>query len=279
MIEASFEYGSNSSAAMNGAYQYDMGQRLRMRGLPSPEELTEADELLSGETVAVMAHFAYQGDEQTKMRLAQWNDERGEWLVSVPDEYLTRHEVVNVYVYVSYGADESGRRNKTMYTAAFIPQRRPAPGDVASEEQLDRWDGIAAEVDLELADARMAIDRALDVADSIVQTMETAQGIVQPVQEAAKQAKEAHERLEAVCTRFDGMKVQTVSLAPGAKATADLAGDLLKFGVPKGERGDAGPAGEDGPSDMVFSFDDETGTLTIQRGEDMAENAFESLVL
>ena len=46
MIEASFEQGRGRSAAVSGAYQYDTGQRLRMYGLPGPDELAQRDELL-----------------------------------------------------------------------------------------------------------------------------------------------------------------------------------------------------------------------------------------
>ena len=53
MIEASFEQGRGRSAAVSGAYQYDTGQRLRLRGLPSPSELLERDALLSGEAATV----------------------------------------------------------------------------------------------------------------------------------------------------------------------------------------------------------------------------------
>ena len=43
MIEASFEQGRGRSAAVSGAYQYDTGQRIRMHGLPGPEELARRD--------------------------------------------------------------------------------------------------------------------------------------------------------------------------------------------------------------------------------------------
>ena len=40
MIEASFDAQGRSAAAA-GAYQYDTGQRVRLHGLPSPEELAQ----------------------------------------------------------------------------------------------------------------------------------------------------------------------------------------------------------------------------------------------
>ena len=38
MIEANFESRTHKNAAIAGVYQYDTGQRLRMRGLPTPDE-------------------------------------------------------------------------------------------------------------------------------------------------------------------------------------------------------------------------------------------------
>ena len=111
MIEASF--GTSREAAIDGVYQYDTGQRLRLSGLPSPDELAEMDDLLSGDLVALQVHFSYLGDTQTEMRLARWDDDRWVWVVEIPEQYMTRHEEVHVYVYVSYGTDESGSRNKT----------------------------------------------------------------------------------------------------------------------------------------------------------------------
>lgn len=56
MIDAIFDRHSRS-AAVSGVYQYDTGQRLRLRGLPSPDEMLERDTLLSGEEVTVQAQF------------------------------------------------------------------------------------------------------------------------------------------------------------------------------------------------------------------------------
>ena len=48
MIEANFESRTHKNAAIAGVYQYDTGQRLRMRGLPTPDELAEMDDFLAG---------------------------------------------------------------------------------------------------------------------------------------------------------------------------------------------------------------------------------------
>lgn len=74
MIDASFDRHSRS-AAVSGIYQYDTGQRMRLRGLPSPEELLERDTMLSGDAVTVQAQFGYEGDSQTEPRLAAWDDD------------------------------------------------------------------------------------------------------------------------------------------------------------------------------------------------------------
>ena len=128
MINASFDKLSKQ-AAIDGVYQYDTGQRLRLSGLPSPEELSEEDDFLSGDLAAVQVHFGYLGDTQAEMRLAEWNEERKVWTVDLPDEYLTRSEQVNVYVYVSHGATENESRNRTMYTGVFTPNEAMSAGD------------------------------------------------------------------------------------------------------------------------------------------------------
>ena len=105
MIVASFDKNQNRTAAVSGAYQYDIGQRLVMHGLPSPSEMAGEDDLLSGDMVTVQAQFSYVGDSQSEMRIAMWDEERQAWLVGVPDEYLTRHREVHVYVFCYYGSN------------------------------------------------------------------------------------------------------------------------------------------------------------------------------
>jgi len=74
LIEASFEPAKSRSAAVSGAYQYDTGQRLRMLGLPSPEEFLEMDELLAEDSeMTVRVQFAFVGDSQTEERSAEYD--------------------------------------------------------------------------------------------------------------------------------------------------------------------------------------------------------------
>ena len=122
MLEAHFDPQASHSADVTGATQYDSGQRLRIYGLPTPQELLDADDLLSGETVSVQVQFAYKGDSQSETRPAEYDDQAGCYLCEVPNAYLTRASEVQVYVYVGYGADADGKtRSKTMYTATFRP--------------------------------------------------------------------------------------------------------------------------------------------------------------
>lgn len=159
MVEASFDR-SGRSAAVSGIYQYDTGQRLRLRGLPSPGELLERDDLLSGEAVAVQAQFAYEGDSQTEPRLAVWDDGQEAWLVEIPDAYMTRSETVRVFVEVYYGADENGGRTKTMYEGVYRPVSRPASSNTVTDDQLSAWETLEAEVDLVLVSAGTAVTNA-----------------------------------------------------------------------------------------------------------------------
>ena len=115
MIHASFDDRSHNSAAIAGIYQYDTGQRLKMHGLPSPQELAERDDFLSGDAVTVQAQYGFVGDSQTETRLAAFDAQTGCWEAEIPDAYLTRSSAVKVFVYVSYGATEDEVRAKTCY--------------------------------------------------------------------------------------------------------------------------------------------------------------------
>ncbi len=84
MIEANFESRTHKNAAIAGVYQYDTGQRLRMRGLPTPDELAEMDDFLAGDVVTVQAQYGYAGTARrkrasrplTRKRAAGWRISR-----------------------------------------------------------------------------------------------------------------------------------------------------------------------------------------------------------
>ena len=260
MIDASFDRHSRS-AAVSGIYQYDTGQRMRLRGLPSPEELLEKDALLSGDAVTVQAQFAYEGDSQTEPRLAAWDDELYAWLVDIPDAYLTRSETVRVYVEVYYGADENGGRTKTMYEGVFKPISRPASNDTVTDDQLEAWSTLTAEVDLVLSTAGPAQQNAVSQAESAISAGDTAQTAAAHAREAAQEAKDAEDALAALGCTLGGMTVQTETLAAGSAATATLSGNMLTLGIPRGADGPKGETGDTGPADITLSFSD--GVLTI----------------
>ena len=161
MITASFNHRNNDSAAVTGAYQYDTGQRVRLVGLPSPDDLAKKDDFLSGDQVTVECQFAFQGDSQTESRLAQWDDDKEAWIANVPDVYLQRYEEVHFYVLVFYGSTEDdGIRRKTMYEAVFTPQYRPAPSDTVTPAQQDAWAALVGQVNEALLTIRTATDNA-----------------------------------------------------------------------------------------------------------------------
>lgn len=260
MIDASFDRHSRS-AAVSGIYQYDTGQRMRLRGLPSPEELLEKDALLSGEAVTVQAQFGYDGDSQTEPRLAAWDEDLYAWLVDIPDAYLTRSETVRVFVEVYYGADENGARTKTMYEGVFKPISRPASNDTATDDQLEAWAALAAEVDLVLSTAGPAEQNAVSQAESAVAAAGAAQASADNAQEAAQEAQDAEDALAALGRALGGMTVRTVTLAAGSAATVELSGNVLTLGIPRGADGAKGETGSDGYSDITLSFSG--GVLTI----------------
>lgn len=143
MIEASFEQATHKSAAIGGIYQYDTGQRLRMHGLPTPEELAEMDDFLVGDAVTVQAQYGYIGDSQTETRLAAFDAQTGCWEAEIPDAYLTRSSAVKVFVYVSYGAteDECGRRPATRGVSPDQPPCAGVSGHAEPGERVGRAGG------------------------------------------------------------------------------------------------------------------------------------------
>mgnify|MGYP006909847736 CR=1 FL=1 len=160
MIHARFDDRSHKSAAIAGIYQYDTGQRLKMHGLPSPQELAERDDFLSGDAVTVQAQYGFVGDSQTETRMASYDEASGCWTADIPDIYLTQSSAVKVFVYVGYGAAEGAGRSKTCYEGSFTPVSRPAPGTQVTPEQTNAWDALVAEVNLTLAKMNTAVSGA-----------------------------------------------------------------------------------------------------------------------
>ena len=260
MLNATFD-ALNHSAAISGAYQYDTGQRLRLSGLPSPEEMTEADDMLTGELPAVQVQYGWIGDSQTEMRLAQWDDDRWCWLADIPDAYLTRHEAVHVYVYISYGG-AGGGRNKTMYEGVFTPISRPAPSTTVTAEQIERWNTLEAEVELALVSAQTSSSHAASAAQNANAAAQNALIAAEAASEAAHDAQDAADRLGDVDARWEGMTAAAVTPAEIRDADAYFRADnLIWFELPRGETGAKGATGDTGPADIALSFSD--GVLTI----------------
>jgi hypothetical protein len=267
MIVASFDKTQNRTAAVSGAYQYDTGQRLAMHGLPSPSEMAGRDDLLSGDLVTVQAQFSYKGDSQADMRLAVWDEARQLWLCDVPDEYLTRHRDVHVYVYCYYGADKIGERGETAYEATFRPISRPAPSGTVTEEQLRQWANLKDEIEISFSKVDSAIANANEAAEAVEAAGERAVQAEKDAEAAAKSAKDAMDELQDAGGDVGNAESSTTMLPGGSEATAslDLTGNVgrLDIGSPRGNDGPKGETGETGPSDIKVEFDADTGTLTI----------------
>lgn len=228
MIHASFDDKSHKSAAIAGIYQYDTGQRLKMHGLPSPKELAEKDDFLSGDVVTVQAQYGFIGDSQTETRLASYDEASGCWTADIPDIYLTRSSTVKVFVYVGYGAAEGAGRSKTCYEGSFTPISRPAPGTQVTPGQANAWDELVAEVNLTLAKMNTATSGA------------------------------------NAATREYGSG-STVSLTDDGVKKILLLG--LERGMPgrdgaKGERGEKGDKGDTGPAGVTFELVGTVLTIT-----------------
>ena len=273
MIVASFDKTQNRTAAVSGAYQYDTGQRLAMHGLPSPSEMAGEDDLLSGDLVTVQAQFSYVGDSQADMRLAMWDEERQLWLVDVPDDYLTRHRDVHVYVYLYYGADETSERAETAYEATFRPISRPAPSGKVTEDQIAQWNALKAEIEISMAKVESTIGNANSSANEALDAASDAIAAAQKAQEAQETADAAGEALRQVASRLDSMFRTLHDLPAGSEAEAQIdlssSAAALEIGAPRGADGPKGEPGEIGPADIKLEYDAETKTLYITtRGEE-----------
>ena len=148
MIEANFELRTHKSAAIAGIYQYDTGQRLRMRGLPTPDELAEMDDFLTGDVATVQAQYGYAGDSQTETRIASYDGETGCWTADIPDVYLTRSSAVKVFVYV-HPAD--GRHRCSAGNAHQLCGSVPVPCDRQPAVHAGPLEGAALGADRDSA--------------------------------------------------------------------------------------------------------------------------------
>ena len=278
MIHASFDDKSHKSAAIAGIYQYDTGQRLKMHGLPSPKELAEKDDFLSGDAVTVQAQYGFIGDSQTETRLASYDEASGCWTADIPDIYLTRSSTVKVFVYVGYGAAEGAGRSKTCYEGSFTPISRPAPGTQVTPGQANAWDELVAEVNLTLAkintatsganaatetanvatsganQAADAANKAAEAANGAAGAANTAAGSANSASEAANQAaKAANTAAGSANTQAEhlqNMVVQAATREYGSGSTASLTDDgekkILSLGLERGMPGKDGAKGERG---------------------------------
>lgn len=289
MIHASFDDRSHKSAAIAGIYQYDTGQRLKMHGLPSPRELAERDDFLSGDAVTVQAQYGFIGDSQTETRLASYDEASGCWTADIPDIYLTRSSTVKVFVYVGYGAAEGAGRSKTCYEGSFTPVSRPAPGTQVTPEQTNAWDALVAEVNLTLAKMNTAVsganaatetanvaasgaNQAAEAANKAAGTANTAAGSANSAAEAANTAAAGANTQAA---HLQSMVVQAATREYGSGSTASLTDDGekkilslgLERGMPgrdgvKGDKGEKGDKGDTGPAGVTFQLVGTVLTIT-----------------
>ena len=282
MIHASFDDKSHKSAAIAGIYQYDTGQRLKMHGLPSPKELAEKDDFLSGDAVTVQAQYGFIGDSQTETRLASYDEASGCWTADIPDIYLTRSSTVKVFVYVGYGAAEGAGRSKTCYEGSFTPVSRPAPGTQVTPEQTNAWDALVAEVNLTLAKMNTAVsgaNAAAETAGTAAKAADKAAGSASSAAEAANQAAEAANTAAAgantQAAHLQSMVVQAATREYGSGSTASLTDDGekkilslgLERGMPgrdgaKGDKGEKGDPGDPGPAGVTFQLVGTVLTIT-----------------
>lgn len=284
MIDAHFDPTRSRGAAISGVYQFDTGQRLRLLGLPSKEELGNTGDLVGGiEEPSVSVHFCYEGDtEVTDTAAFQPEGEPEAWYVDVPDDYLMRSEPVHLYVYVYYGDveievtdEETGEtrtdtvaRASTMYEGVFTPIARPALRGTVTVEIQNAWEALQSKIDDAQALAQAAAENAekgRQAAQAVVDVVLRRAG---EADDAAKEVKAAQDQMTEVGDEFKYAQVTVESLPPETKyATAKLIdeGNVRRFllGIPRGADGADGARGEKGPADVSIIFDAMTDSLTI----------------
>ena len=264
MIEANFELRTHTSAAIAGIYQYDTGQRLRMRGLPTPDELAEMDDFLTGDVVTVQAQYGYAGDSQTETRIASYDEETGCWTADIPDVYLTRSSAVKVFVYVSYGATDGESRAKTCYEGSFTPISRPAPSTQVTPSQGNAWDALVTEINLTLSKINTAISEANAATEGAKTQTEATQKAVQAANTQAQRLADMDIRAQA---REYGSGSTAQMADSGGKLVLTLGIERGKPGAKgdKGDKGDRGDKGDTGPAGVTFSLSGTTLTITTTK--------------
>lgn len=264
MIEANFESKTHKSAAIAGIYQYDTGQRLRMRGLPTPDELAEMDDFLTGDVVTVQAQYGYAGDSQTETRIASYDEETGCWTADIPDVYLTRSSAVKVFVYVSYGATDGESRAKTCYEGSFTPISRPAPSTQVTPSQGNAWDALVTEINLTLSKINTAISEANAATEGAKTQTEATQKAVQAANTQAQRLADMDIRAQA---REYGSGSTAQMADSGGKLVLTLGIERGKPGAKgdKGDKGDRGDKGDTGPAGVTFSLSGTTLTITTTK--------------
>lgn len=238
MIEASFETRQGRETAISGAYQYDTGQRLRMHGLPSPQELAERDDFLAGDRVVVQTQYSFVGDEQTEMRPAAYDEDGDVWLADIPDVYMARSAPVHVYIYVMHGSTETALRAKTCYEATFTPISRPAPSTIVTPSQSNTWDILVEEINLTLAAmnaATSATNAATENATTATRAADAATGCANAAaagaDEARDQANTAAKNADRATSEANGAAEKANAAAQAAnqsKSAADTAADAAR---------------------------------------------------
>lgn len=264
MIEANFELRTHKSAAIAGIYQYDTGQRLRMRGLPTPDELAEMDDFLTGDVATVQAQYGYAGDSQTETRIASYDEETGCWTADIPDVYLTRSSAVKVFVYVSYGATDGESRAKTCYEGSFTPISRPAPSTQVTPSQGNAWDALVTEINLTLSKVNTAISEANAATEGAKTQTEATQKAVQAANAQAQRLADMDIRAQA---REYGSGSTAQMADSGGKLVLTLGIERGKPGAKgdKGDKGDRGDKGDTGPAGVTFSLSGTTLTITTTK--------------
>lgn len=178
---------------------------------------------MSGSAKIYEAVFAFDSSWDGFARTAVFEcaGERREQLL-VNDRCIVPWEILHAGAYLRvgvYGVD-GNKTMPTVYSSQMFVARGAEPSETAREHSPDVFDQIVEIGDKAAEDAESAANSA---------------------GAAAASADSAIEALKA----FHAPTATAQTLQPGTPATASYDGQNFTFGIPKGAKGDAGPAGSD----------------------------------
>lgn len=292
MIVVDFNHGQTNVMPSAMPYQWDRGQVLVMRGLPSAEG--------GSPWPSIEVHYGYKDEPNLYVRPAGYNPDRLYWVAEIPDSMFVRADPVYAYVYLHQGTDEENHliAAETAYTATWTPISRPAPPNIVTEDQVptieyyltelknihDTWTQIKDEYTNLQSQSDLASHWSKVKAEIvIVDTPDQAKVVIEDV--SYPDGTFDYKKLTFYMPRGEagvGLNIQgsyeSFELLQQAHPSGNELGDTyiagthlymwngqqwVDLGQFRGDPGPAGPAGPEGPAGVTFRYESSNQTLYI----------------